>query len=170
MKQTKNTRLFMVGFAIAALAVVAWEATPKSTTSAPTASEDGVAGAAASFLSLLEGDALDRATYDLGDEEQFNWAFTPVSRNGLPLKDMTLEQRSAAHAMLQATLSSQDTTRPTRSSSWNASSASSRAARNGAIPRTTTSPSSARRVRAGPGRGASRATTCRSTSPRRRTS
>ncbi|MXX54379.1 MAG: DUF3500 domain-containing protein [Gemmatimonadetes bacterium] len=106
MKQTKSSRLFMAGFGVAALAVVAWEAMPKATP-APTASEDGVAGAAASFLSLLEGDALDRATYDLGDEERFNWAFTPVSRNGLPLKDMTLEQRTAAHAMLQATLSSQ---------------------------------------------------------------
>ncbi len=107
MKQTKTTKLLMLGFCVAALAAVAWEAMPKRTSSAPAASEDGVAGAAATFLSLLEGDALDRATYDLGDEERFNWAFTPVSRNGLPLKDMTLEQRTAAHAMLQATLSSQ---------------------------------------------------------------
>ena len=107
MDRTKTTRLFMVLVCGAALAAVAWEATPKGATSAPAASEDGVAGAAATFLSLLDDDARARATYDLGDEERFNWAFTPVSRNGLPLKDMTLEQRSAAHAMLQATLSSQ---------------------------------------------------------------
>ena len=107
MNRTKTTRLFMVLVCGAALAAVAWEAAPKGTASAPAASEDGVAGAAATFLSLLDDDARARATYDLGDEERFNWAFTPVSRNGLPLKDMTLEQRSAAHAMLQATLSSQ---------------------------------------------------------------
>ena len=107
MNGTKTTRLFMLAVSGAALAAVAWKAMPNDTATAPAAGEDGVAGAAATFLSLLEGDALDRATFDLGDEERFNWAFTPVSRNGLPLKDMTLEQRSAAHAMLQATLSSQ---------------------------------------------------------------
>ncbi len=107
MNRTKTTRLFMLGVCVAALAAVAWEAMPKGTTSTPAASEDGVAGAAATFLSLLDGDARGRATFDLGDEERFNWAFTPVSRNGLPLKDMTLEQRTAAHAILQATLSSQ---------------------------------------------------------------
>ena len=49
---------------------------------------------AATFLSLLDDEARGRATYDLAHEERVNWAFTPVSRNGLPLKDMTLEQRS----------------------------------------------------------------------------
>ena len=108
MNRKKTTSRLMLVVCVAALAAVAWEAAPKrATTPAPAASEDGVAGAAATFLALLDDDALARATYDLGDDERFNWAFTPVSRNGLPLKDMTLEQRSAAHAMLQATLSSQ---------------------------------------------------------------
>ncbi len=66
-----------------------------------------VAAAANRFLSLLDEDARGKARYELGDDERFNWAFTPVSRNGLPLKDMTVEQRAAAHALLQATLSSQ---------------------------------------------------------------
>ncbi len=66
-----------------------------------------IAARAGTFLSLLDGEARARASYDLGDEEQFNWAFTPVSRNGLPLKDMTPEQRAAAHGLLQTTLSSQ---------------------------------------------------------------
>ena len=55
-----------------------------------------VAARAATFLSLLDGEARGKAMYDLGHEEQFNWNFTPVSRNGLPLKDMTMEQRAAA--------------------------------------------------------------------------
>ena len=99
--------LARLGVCVAALAAVAawiWAPGPNVP---PAASEDDVAGAAASFLSLLDESARDKATYDLGHEEQFNWNFTPVSRNGLPLKEMSLEQRSAAHALLQATMSSQ---------------------------------------------------------------
>ena len=102
-------RFARLGLGLAALAAVAaWITAPgRSGTPAPAASEDGVVGAAAAFLSLLDDDAREKAAYDLSDEERFNWAFTPVSRNGLPLKDMTLEQRSAAHALLQVTMSSQ---------------------------------------------------------------
>lgn len=73
----------------------------------PASGPGDIAARAATLLSLLEGEARARATFDLGDEEQFNWAFTPVSRNGLPLKDMTAEQRAAAHGLLQTTMSSQ---------------------------------------------------------------
>ena len=107
-------RIAQLGLCLAVLAgVAAWIASPGD---AP-ASKDGVPGGAAgpgdvaaraaTFLSLLDGEARARAAYGLGHEEQFNWAFTPVSRNGLPLKDMTTEQRAAAHALLQAALSSQ---------------------------------------------------------------
>ena len=107
------TRFARLGLGLAVLAgVLAWIASPGD---AP-ASKDGVVAVsgpgditarAATFLSLLDGEARGRATYDLAHEERLNWAFTPVSRNGLPLKDMTLEQRSAAHALLQTTMSSQ---------------------------------------------------------------
>ncbi len=109
MKETfpRAGRLLIVLGCVAALAAVAWEAAPGPAEHAPAASEDGVSGAAAAFLALLDDDARAKATYDLGHEERFNWAFTPVSRNGLPLKEMTLEQRSAAHSLLQTTLSSQ---------------------------------------------------------------
>ncbi len=108
MTRTRTTKLFILGVCVAALAA----ALARTSTKAPTragaaASEDGVAGAAATFLALLDDDARGQATYDLGHEEQFNWNFTPVSRNGLPLKDMTLEQRNATHDLLQTTLSSQ---------------------------------------------------------------
>ena len=109
MKQTTTNRPLVLGLCVAALSVaLAWRAAPeRSAWARPPASEDGVAGAAATFLALLDADGRGRAAYDLGHEEQFNWNFTPVSRNGLPLRDMTLEQRSAAHALLQATTSSQ---------------------------------------------------------------
>ncbi len=65
------------------------------------------ADAAAAFLALLDGTALEKAVYPLADPERFDWHFVPRRRNGLPLKDMTLEQRTAAHALLQATTSAQ---------------------------------------------------------------
>lgn len=107
MSRTRTTRVSIHVACAAALAAVAWAAMPARTEHAPAASEHGVSGAAAAFLALLDDDARTKATYDLGHEEQFNWAFTPVSRNGLPLREMTLEQRSAAHTLLQTTLSSQ---------------------------------------------------------------
>ena len=105
-----------VGFAVLA-AAVAWVSSPGPADPAAAPSKDDVPGGvpgpgditarAATFLSLLDDEARGRATYDLAHEERLNWAFTPVSRNGLPLKDMTLEQRAAAHALLQTTMSSQ---------------------------------------------------------------
>ena len=74
---------------------------------APATGPGDIAARAATLLSLLDGDARARATFALADDERFNWAFTPVSRNGLPLKEMTVEQRAAAHALLQTTMSSQ---------------------------------------------------------------
>lgn len=63
--------------------------------------------AAAAFLALLDGPAREKAVYPLDDPERFDWNFVPRRRNGLPLKEMTLEQRSAAHAMLSTAMGSQ---------------------------------------------------------------
>ncbi|MDE2794483.1 MAG: DUF3500 domain-containing protein [Gemmatimonadota bacterium] len=108
------TRFARLGLGLAVLAAaVAWIASPGD---APASKDDvvpskagpgDIAARAATFLTLLDADARARATYDLAHEERLNWAFTPVSRNGLPLKDMTVEQRAAAHALLQTTMSSQ---------------------------------------------------------------
>ena len=158
-----------LGLGLAALAAVAaWiSASGRSGTPAPAASEYGVVGAATAFLSLLDDEARAKATYDLGDEERFNWAFTPVSRNGLPLKDMTLEQRSAAHALLQATMSSQGYHKANAIIELERILGVLEGRPERRDPRTITSRSSARPARTGPGDGASRATTCRSTSRRR---
>ena len=125
MRRTRTTRLFGIGVGLAVLAAaLAWISAPGTTETGAPPSKDDVPGGAAShgavvsgpgdiaaraatFLSLLDDAARAKATYALGHEERFNWAFTPVSRSGLPLKDMTLEQRSAAHALLQTTMSSQ---------------------------------------------------------------
>ena len=114
MDRSRKIKRFGAGFAAGVVVVLgAWALLGGSAGGAGAA--DGasatgpgdIAARAATFLSLLDGEARGRATYALGDEEQFNWAFTPVSRNGLPLKDMTMEQRAAAHALLQTTMSSQ---------------------------------------------------------------
>ncbi len=69
--------------------------------------EDRIAGAAGAFLGTLDDAAREKAVYGLSDNERFDWHFVPRSRNGLALRDMTLEQRTAAHTLLQATMSGQ---------------------------------------------------------------
>jgi hypothetical protein len=68
---------------------------------------EAMVGAADTFLGLLDAESRARAVFPFGDEERFNWVFVPASRQGLPLKDMSPEQRRAAHALLQTILSSQ---------------------------------------------------------------
>lgn len=60
---------------------------------------------AQAFVNALDQKQLKKATYSLADEERYNWNFTPVSRQGLPLKEMTAEQQQAAFTLMQASLS-----------------------------------------------------------------
>lgn len=69
--------------------------------------QEGIVTAAQEFVALLEDDEREKALWPLGDEERVNWAFVPTTRNGLPLAQMSEEQRMAAHALLRATTSSQ---------------------------------------------------------------
>ncbi len=64
--------------------------------------------AAAAFLASLDGPALSRATYPFADPERQRWHWTVLSsfpRNGLPLTEMSEEQRGLALALLRASLS-----------------------------------------------------------------
>lgn len=64
--------------------------------------------ATARLLESLDAARLDKATYDFADNERFRWHWTTPSgfpRNGLPLTEMTPEQKTAAFALLQASLS-----------------------------------------------------------------
>ena len=62
---------------------------------------------AEAFLATLDDASRAKAVFPFDGEERFNWHFIPRARKGLPLKDMTGEQRSAAHALMQSALSSQ---------------------------------------------------------------
>lgn len=69
--------------------------------------EEQLAAAAQQFLSTLDQEQKDQATFSLEDDERFNWNFVPRERKGLPLKDMNEKQRKAAHDLMQASLSQQ---------------------------------------------------------------
>ncbi|WPP52725.1 DUF3500 domain-containing protein [Catalinimonas niigatensis] len=60
---------------------------------------------AQTFLNTLEQVQIERATFSLADEERYNWNYTPVARQGLPIKDMTKIQQEAAFALMRASLS-----------------------------------------------------------------
>jgi Protein of unknown function (DUF3500) len=61
--------------------------------------------AAKAFLGSLWQEQREKATFKLGDDERFNWFYTPVPRKGLPLREMTAGQRHLALALLSAGLS-----------------------------------------------------------------
>ncbi len=64
-----------------------------------------MAAAANTFLVSLNAQQLSKVKYDLTHAERMNWFFTPVPRNGLPLKEMEPQQRHLAMSMLSAALS-----------------------------------------------------------------
>jgi len=56
------------------------------------------------FLTSLTPEQRERAVFGFNDAERLNWHFIPRDRLGLPLKDMTPVQRTAARALLEAGL------------------------------------------------------------------
>jgi len=61
--------------------------------------------AAKAFLSSLSAEQKTKATMDFAGEERTNWHFIPRPRKGLPIKEMTQEQRLLAHGLLATGLS-----------------------------------------------------------------
>lgn len=66
-----------------------------------------MATAASTFLAALTPEQRSVATYPLTDRERENWNFVPTKRNGLPLKQMSAEQRPLALALLHTALSNE---------------------------------------------------------------
>jgi len=65
--------------------------------------------AADKFLGSLSGDQKGKAALDFDDKERFNWHFTPYQdgskkpkHRGLPVEEMTKDQKEAALALLKA--------------------------------------------------------------------
>lgn len=59
------------------------------------------------FLNLLDDEQKIKAQYSLNDKERFNWNFVPIQRNGACFRTFTPQQRTAALALLNASLSVQ---------------------------------------------------------------
>ena len=64
-----------------------------------------IATAVGHWLATLHPGQRDRATFPFDTDERFAWDYRPGSREGLPLADMTGDQRDAAHTVLDAALS-----------------------------------------------------------------
>lgn len=56
------------------------------------------------FLSALTPEQKAKACFEFGSEERENWHFIPRERKGLPMKEMTPQQRLLAHALLNTGL------------------------------------------------------------------
>ena len=57
------------------------------------------------FLASLEPKQRSKALFEFEDAERLNWHFVPRSRRGLPLEEMSAEQRGLARSILKAGLS-----------------------------------------------------------------
>ncbi|MDX1393792.1 MAG: DUF3500 domain-containing protein, partial [Gemmatimonadota bacterium] len=68
---------------------------------------DRMSEAGAAYLATLDGAARERGSWSLDADARYDWHFVPREREGMPLEDMTTEQRSAAHTLLQSVLSGQ---------------------------------------------------------------
>lgn len=66
---------------------------------------EDMAEAARNFLAALPEAARQKAVFELKDEERQNWRFTPRPRKGLPIKEMSGDQRALALALLNSGLS-----------------------------------------------------------------
>jgi hypothetical protein len=64
-----------------------------------------MATAANKFLASLETEQKAKATFDLKDEERFNWHYIPKERKGLTFKEMSPPQRELARALLSSGMS-----------------------------------------------------------------
>ncbi|MCZ6796074.1 MAG: DUF3500 domain-containing protein, partial [Planctomycetota bacterium] len=80
-----------------------------STESLPTRAEEGVGSQivvrAQELLASLDAEGRRAATFDYGDKERFNWHFIPRERKGIPLNQLSEDQKKKAKTLLSASLS-----------------------------------------------------------------
>ena len=63
-----------------------------------------IADACNNWLNSLTPEQKAKGTYDFRDGERIFWYYPPLNRHGLPLRDMTPEQRELAYAMIDSSL------------------------------------------------------------------
>jgi hypothetical protein len=89
---------FAVTAAVAAAGRPAW-------LRADDGAREAMTRAALAFLATLDARRARQAAFPFAHAERLNWHYVPRRREGLPLKDMTADARTAAHTLLQAGLS-----------------------------------------------------------------
>jgi len=93
------------GLALMAVAALTVESPARRPADFGKVSEEMVA-AASGFWKSLTPEQQAKAHFEFKDEERLNWHFIPRDRKGLPIKDMTADQRKLAVALLSTALSS----------------------------------------------------------------
>lgn len=102
-------RLLLVLTLLQAFAATIAAHNAQNSQNAPSASPMLNAGRA--FLATLDPAQKSEAVFPFNSEERFRWFYTPVSRKGIPLKELNATQRKAALALLRAGLSEQGYTK-----------------------------------------------------------
>ncbi len=80
------------------------ETIPPAPSSAPEAVKRMTAAANA-FLNTLDDSQRATATFPFEGDERYEWAYTPIDRNGLRVRNMSDEQRDAAFALMDTAYS-----------------------------------------------------------------
>jgi hypothetical protein len=89
---------------LALMALVAFTAEPRPAGDLGKVSEE-MATAASGLWKALTPEQQAKAHFDFKDEERYNWHFIPRERKGLPIKEMTADQKKLAIALLSTALS-----------------------------------------------------------------
>ena len=97
--------LLTFGAALARPAVRRGPAVPEPVAPLPEYEFAGMLKAADAFLASLSAAQRSKALFAFEDAERLNWHFVPRARRGLPLKEMSPEQRELARGILRAGLS-----------------------------------------------------------------
>jgi hypothetical protein len=66
---------------------------------------DEMAAAASKFLAALKPEQAAKASFKWQDDERQNWHYIPKARKGLPIREMTQDQRQLAMTLLRSGLS-----------------------------------------------------------------
>ncbi len=102
----KLSRGVLVGLALL-IGAVGLALTGRSTAFDRGDEEQQMARAAQTYLASLGAEQRARGTWPWEAKERFDWHFVPRERYGVRLKEMSAEQRGAAHGLLQSILGSQ---------------------------------------------------------------
>src|SRR5437868_2915852 len=100
----KSLKLALAFFALVTVAGLAYVAQQGE------GSGSNMVSAAQAFVDSLTADQKKQATFDFDSKERFNWHFIPLqdketrkyTRKGLPLEEMTADQKKAALALIKA--------------------------------------------------------------------